>query len=90
MSFHDPNSSFTDSLAWPTNEVVVDTTELNLSVLSMYVEDASNMEPDKVVQYMLMLARGTHDDIPKEVDISTVETLKSAIDYKLVNKTHLS
>jgi len=72
----------------PTNDSVVDTSELNS--VSMYVEDQRNVEPDKSMPYILMLARGIHEDIPKMVDISTGELFKKALELNLLKKKAIS
>ena len=67
------------------DERLVDTTVLNSSV-KVYVEDQREVGPDKVMSYMFMLGRGVHKDIPKDIDISSVELLKKALDIKVLKK----
>ena len=61
-----------------------DTTELNS--VRIYVEDQRNVDPEKVMPYMFMLGRGVHNEIPKEIDISSVEILKKALELKVLRK----
>ena len=67
------------------DERLVDTTVLNSSV-KVYVEDQREVGPDKFMSYMFMLGRGVHKDIPKDIDISSVELLKKALDIKVLKK----
>jgi hypothetical protein len=51
-----------------------------------FVEDQRNVDPDKVMPYIFMLARGVHDAIPREVDISGVDCLKKGLEQKVLKK----
>ena len=76
-------SSGTSYYSPETDERLVDMAVLNSSV-NMYVEDQPNVDPDKLMSYMFMLGRGVHQDIPKVIDISSVELLKKALDMKVL------
>ena len=39
-----------------------------------------------MMPHMFMLGRGVHKDIPREIDISSVEVLKKALEFKVLKK----
>lgn len=51
-----------------------------------YIEDQCNVDPDKVMPYIFMLARGLHEAIPKRIDITSVECLKKGLELKILKK----
>jgi hypothetical protein len=77
-SSHAPNSIFDTSFSE------------SINLVGPYIEDPRNVEPDKFTQYLLMLARGIHESIPKSLDISSVEVLKQALEYKLITKKSIA
>lgn len=58
--------------------------------LQLYVEDQRQVEADKKMPYILMLARGLHASVPKEVDITNVEPFKKALELNIVKKKPIS
>ena len=68
----------------------VDDSNDSQSHLQLYVEDQSKVDADKKMPYILMLARGFHERIPKEVDISNVEPFKKALELNIMKKKRIS
>ena len=46
----------------------------DINSVYLFVEDDHNVDPKKVQQYILMLARGVHELIPSTIDISGVDS----------------
>lgn len=64
----------------------VSVTPAGVSKVRVYVEDKHNIEPDKVMPYMFLLARGIHEEIPHNIDISSVDCLEKGLELKLLKK----
>jgi len=73
----DPNSNHVDESNSHTD---------GQSCLQLYIEDQRQVDADKKMPYILMLARGLHASIPKEVDITNVEPFKKALEINIVKK----
>jgi hypothetical protein len=84
FSSSESNGSF--SLDSPEEVPRVDDATMDLSSVRRFVEDQRNVDPDKLMPYIFMLARGVHDEIPKEIDISGVDCLKKGLEQKVLKK----
>ena len=64
---------------------------IGTSSIQEYIEDQRVPDPEKKVPYILMLARGRHENIPMDFDITNVEPFyKTALAFKILKRKPLS
>lgn len=63
---------------------------LGTSSIQEYIEDQRELDPDKKVPYILMLARGIHENVPMDVDIMNAEPFKTALAFNILKRKPLS
>ena len=79
-----PHPSVVDVVSSPTNAMP---SLPSISRVKIFIEDQRNLAPEHVSQYIWMLGRGVHDEIPEDFDISSsVGTLKKALDLGVLKK----
>jgi hypothetical protein len=70
----------------PSFPTVIGTTSSNPSLLKEFIEDQRNVPPETVPQYVWLVGRGIHKDIPREYDITSIGVIKKAIELGILKK----
>jgi hypothetical protein len=86
------SSSITSSTAGSNvGTIVFDTSEIVPNSIRLFFQNQNKLEDaEKLMLYLFMLVRGTHEDVPNMVDLTEVEPFKKALELNVLNKKPIS
>ena len=87
----EPSSSLaTRRLVLVDEQQLIPAAALGTSSIQEYIEDQRELDPDQKVPYILMLARGIHENVPMDIDITNAEPFKTALAFNILKRKPLS